>query len=76
MKFASLNSKGSPAGAPVEVPVVVMQAIGKGPSSNYGNNVTMSAGRYQVTVTVNGKTTVFRVSASDAPSKPAGGMKM
>ena len=38
MKFASLNGKGSPAGAPVEVPVVVMQAIGKGPSStHYGN---------------------------------------
>ena len=77
MKFASLNDKGSPAGAPVEVPVVVMQAIGKGPSStHYGNNVTMPAGRYQVTVTVNGKTAVFRVSASDAPSKPSGGMKM
>lgn len=77
MKFASLNSKGSPAGAPVDVPVVVMQAIGKGPSStHYGNNVTMRAGRYQVTVTVNGKTTVFRVSASDAPSEPTGGMKM
>jgi hypothetical protein len=77
MKFSSLNGKGSPAGAPVDVPVVVMQAIGKGRSStHYGNNVTMPAGRYQVTVTVNGKTTVFRVSASDAPSKPAGGIKM
>ena len=77
MKFASMNGKGGPAGAPVDVPVVVMQAIGKGPSStHYGNNVTMPAGRYQVTVTVNGKTTVFRVSASDAPSKSTGGMKM
>lgn len=77
MKFTSLNGKGTPAAAPVEVPVVVMQAIGKGPSStHYGNNVTMPAGRYQVTVTVNGKTAVFRVSASDVPSTPTGRMKM
>jgi hypothetical protein len=54
-----------------------MQAIGKGPSStHYENNVTMPAGRYQVTVTVNGKTAVFRVSASDVPSTPTGRMKM
>lgn len=77
MKFTRLDGKGQPTGAPVEVPVVVMQAIGKGPAStHYGNNVTMPAGRYQVTVTVNGKTAVFDVAASDAPSTPTGQMKM
>jgi hypothetical protein len=41
------------AGASVEVPVVNMQAIGKGPqSSHYGNNVVMPAGSYRVTATV------------------------
>jgi hypothetical protein len=77
MNFASLDRKGKSAGAPIEVPVVVMQAIGKGPSStHYGNNVTMPAGRYQVRVTVSGLTAVFDVTASDAPSKPMGHMKM
>jgi hypothetical protein len=78
MSFASLDRKGHAAGAPTEVPVVVMQAIGKGPAStHYGNNVTMSPGRYKVTVAVNGKTAVFGVTASDAPSTtPMGKMKM
>jgi hypothetical protein len=78
MSFASLDRKGHAAGAPTEVPVVVMQAIGKGPAStHYGNNVTMPPGHYQVTVAVNGKTAVFGVTASDAPSTmPMGKMKM
>ena len=77
MSYAPLDSKGSPAGAQVEVPVVVMQVIGKGPSStHYGNNVTMPAGQYRVTVIVNGKTAVFSIKASDAPSTPMGQMKM
>ena len=78
MSFASLDRKGHAAGAPTEVPVVVMQAIGKGPAStHYGNNVTMPPGRYKVTVAVNGKTAVFAVTASDAPSTtPMGKMKM
>jgi hypothetical protein len=74
MSFAPLDRKDKPAGLPIEVPVVVMQAIGKGPAStHYGNNVTMPAGRYKVTVSVNGQTAVFLVTASDAPSAP---MKM
>jgi len=67
MSFVALDGKGSPAGTPSDVAVVVMQAIGKGPAStHYGNNVTMPAGRYRVTVTVNGKQVVFIVSASNA----------
>jgi hypothetical protein len=77
MSFASLDRKRSPAAGQIEVPVVVMQAIGKGPAStHYGNNVTMPAGRYKVTVGVNGKTAVFRVTASDAPSGAMEHMKM
>ncbi len=77
MDFAPLDSASKPGGAPVEVPVVVMQAIGKGPAStHYGNNVTMPAGHYSVTVTVNGQKAMFDVTASDAPSGSMGGMKM
>ena len=77
MRYVPLDRKGIPTGAPVEVPVVVMQAIGKGPSStHYGNNVTMPAGRCQVTVIVNGETAVFGITASDASSTPMRHMKM
>ena len=76
MSYESLDRKGNPAGGPVEVPVVIMQAIGQGPSStHYGNNVTMPAGRYRVTVTINGQSAVFGLTASDASSKPSTGMK-
>jgi hypothetical protein len=58
----------APAGndsASAEVQIVEMQAIGKGPeSTHYGNNVTLPAGTYHVTVTVNGKTsTTFTINA-------------
>jgi hypothetical protein len=78
MSFASLDRKGKRAGEPTEVPVVVMQAIGKGPAStHYGNNVTMPAGRYKVTVSVNGQAAVFEIPASDTPSTtPTEHMKM
>jgi hypothetical protein len=69
MRFGPVDNNGHPAGADVEVPIVVMEAIGKGPSSTrYGNNVTMPASHYQVYATVNGEAAVFRhVTASDAP---------
>ena len=54
-----------------------MQAIGKGPlSTHYGNNVTMPAGRYSVTVTVNDKKATFGVTATGMPAMPMGHMKM
>jgi hypothetical protein len=50
-----------------------MQEIGKGPASTrYGNNVTMPAGRYNVTVMIKGKRLAFVVALTDAP---AGHMK-
>jgi hypothetical protein len=77
MSFVSLDAQGKPGGAPNEVPIVVMQAVGKGPAStHYGNNVTMPAGRYSVAVTVNGQKAVFTVTASDAPAMPMGHMNM
>jgi 5-hydroxyisourate hydrolase-like protein (transthyretin family) len=77
MSFVPLDANGKPGGAPVEVPVVVMQAVGKGPAStHYGNNVTMPAGRYDVTVTVNNKKAVLDVTAADMPAMPMGHMKM
>jgi hypothetical protein len=76
MNFASLGARGSSAGELVDVPVVVMQAIGQGPSStHYGNNVTLPAGPYRVTVSINGQSAVFSLTASDASSKPSKGMK-
>jgi hypothetical protein len=76
MKFGPLDDKGHPAGALVEVPIVVMQAIGKGPSStHYGNNVTMPARRYRVLVSINNDVPVhFNISPSDVPSMPMGHM--
>lgn len=77
MSFVALDAKGNPAGAPADVAVVVMQAIGKGSAStHYGNNVTMPAGRYHVAVTVNGQKAIFAVTASDAPAMPMDHMNM
>jgi hypothetical protein len=72
MNFRPLDDKGKPSGASVNVPVVVMQAIGKGAqSTHYGNNVFMAAGSYAVNVTVNGKPAHFKatVAGSDSDMK-------
>jgi hypothetical protein len=77
LRFEPLDDKGKAVGASVEVPVVIMQAIGKGPlSTHYGNNVTMPAGRYQVTAAANGETGVFDVMVSDTPPGSATRMNM
>jgi hypothetical protein len=62
MSFTRMNH-GSVSGAPVIVPVVEMEAAGKGPqSTHYGNNVFMRAGAYRVAVSINGSArTVFTV---------------
>ena len=65
MNFQLLDNKGKPNGAIVDVPVVVMQAVGQGPqSTHYGNNVVMPNGIYSIVVTVNGKKTEFRMALS------------
>jgi hypothetical protein len=65
MVFQLLDNEEKPTGSVVAVPVVVMQAIGKGPqSTHYGNNVIMPNGTYFVRVTVNEKKAVFRMTVS------------
>jgi hypothetical protein len=64
ISFTPLDASGKAAGTATEVPVVVMEASGKGAAStHYGNNVTMPAGRYRADVTVNGTKTAFRFRA-------------
>jgi len=71
MSFVPIDAKGRATGAPTEVPVVVMQAIGgSSASTHYGNSVTMPPGRYNVLVNVNDKRLVFPVTVSDAPAMP------
>jgi len=60
--YVPLDKGGRAAGPQMSVPVVVMEAIGKGPgSTHYGNNVTMSPGAYRVDVTVNGTKVSFSI---------------
>jgi hypothetical protein len=67
MSFIAIDAKGKPRGNEIKVPVVIMQAIGKGAeSTHYGNNVSMAEGKYAVTVSVNGKKTKFTITVSDA----------
>ncbi len=62
MKYQQLDADGKPTGMATEVPVTVMQVIGKGPgSTHYGNNVILRDGTYVVNVTANGKNTKFRI---------------
>ena len=64
--FVPVDAKGKADGTPKDVPVVVMQQIGKGAASTrYGNNVTMPAGRYNITVMIKGKRLVFVVALTD-----------
>lgn len=60
--YVPLDKDGRAAGPQMAVPVVVMEAMGKGPgSTHYGNNVTMSPGAYRVDVTVNGTKASFSI---------------
>ena len=66
MSFRLLDNKGKTSIVAVNVPVVVMQVIGKGAqSTHYGNNVTMAKGSYAVNVKVNGKSAGFKVEVAD-----------
>lgn len=52
------------------LPIVEMQAIGKGPqSTHYGNNLNLPDGTYTVTVTANGNTATFNVMAMSGSMK-------
>jgi hypothetical protein len=67
ISFVPTDAKGRVKGTPTDVPVVVMQEIGRGAdSTRYGNNVSMPAGHYNVTVMIKGKRLVFAVALTDA----------
>ncbi len=77
MSFRPLDEKGNPSGVPKEVPIVVMQAIGKGEqSTHYGNNVSMAPGSYAVAVAVNGKKIDFKIKLSETPATSMDEMQM
>jgi len=75
--FQPLSEKGIKSGNPVKVPIVIMQAIGKGEqSTHYGNNVIMPDGSYSVAVAVMGNKVSFKISLSSAPVDSMKGMDM
>jgi hypothetical protein len=62
MIYQAVSDKGEASGNATPVPVVVMQAIGKGAeSTHYGNNVVMPNGSYVVTVVVNNNKIDFTI---------------
>jgi hypothetical protein len=77
MNFQAIDAKGKPTGASTEVPIVVMQAIGKGTeSTHYGNNVVMPAGAYSIAIVVNGKKLGFKIVVPEGSSAPMKDMDM
>jgi hypothetical protein len=77
INFRQLDAKGKPTGDSVNVPIVIMQVIGKGlESTHYGNNVVMPAGSYSVTVVANGKKVGFQVMLSEDATTPSDKMHM
>jgi len=77
INFQQLNTKKKPIGDPINVPIVIMQAIGKGvESTHYGNNVVMSTGYYSITVVANGKKVDFQMRLPKNAIKPSDKMDM
>jgi hypothetical protein len=77
MSFQSLDENGNQTGRPIDVPVVVMQAIGKGvQSTHYGNNVVMPDGPLAVSIIVNGRKVKFTVNRLYAPNNSMEDMHM
>ena len=77
INFQKLNAKGKPTGNSIDVPIVIMQVIGKGlESTHYGNNVAMPAGTYSITVVANGKKVGFHVTLDKVAAMPSDEMHM
>jgi hypothetical protein len=77
MSFQHLDSSGRAYGNVMEVPVVIMQAIGKGvQSTHYGNNVVIADGQYIVPVVVNGKKISFKINPTSTTDASMDGMNM
>jgi len=77
INFQQLDAKKKPVGDSVNVPIVIMQAIGKGvESTHYGNNVVMPSGYYSITVVANGKKVNFQMRLPKNATKPSDKMDM
>ena len=75
MSYQPRDEKGVLSGSPVNIPVVVMQDIGKGEeSTHYGNNVAMFNIPYVVSVVVNGKKIKFEIDRLFEPNPAADNM--
>lgn len=77
MSYHYMGDSGNLSAKPIQVPVVIMEAIGKGGSStHYGNNVVMKDGNYMVTVFVNGTKVEFRTALTSSQNGSMEDMKM
>lgn len=73
----SFRSLGNSAGHQTNVPVVIMQEIGRGEqSTHYGNNVTMPNGSYSVAIIINRQKVTFTIALTDSGVPSMGGMNM
>jgi hypothetical protein len=77
MSFQTLDENGKQSGDPVDVPVVMMQAIGKGEqSTHYGNNVVLPNGPLTILLIVNGKKLRLKVTIPYESGTPMDEMHM
>ncbi len=77
MSLQRLDTEGNQMGGPIEIPVVVMETLGKGvQSTHYGNNVVMLDGPYVVFVSINGKKLKFTLNRLYTPNVPIQYMDM
>ncbi len=77
MSFQALDEKGEQFGDPVDVPIVMMQAIGKGEqSTHYGNNVVLPNGPLTILLIVNGKKLRLKVTIPYESGTPMNEMHM
>jgi len=77
MSFQPLDDTGKLSGSSVDVPIVVMQVIGKGAeSTHYGNNVEMPSGSYAVEVSVNGNKAHFKIAVKNVVTEIMKEMQM
>jgi hypothetical protein len=75
--YHMLDKNGKPSADSGTVPIVIMQAIGKGAqSTHYGNNVNLPPGEYAIHVSVNRAKTSFTVAVTENGKDSMQGMKM
>jgi hypothetical protein len=77
MSYQALDKNGNGSGSPVDVPVVVMQAVGKGEqSTHYGNNVALPDGPLTISLIVNGRKLKLKVTIPYESTAPMQDMYM